>query len=114
MFQLRIYTLKDNEIASLYMNKYWQKHIVSLPKFGIKVEGVFKEKKNSLNDTCRVFALVSFQKNVNAKEKNEEYMNSPEFKEDMKGFSMRNILNVESLDIQKDDSLPFFNDLEVM
>lgn len=112
MFQLRIYTLKDDKTASLYINEYWQRHLISLPKYGIKVEGVFKEKSKSSDQPCRVFAIVSFSKGVDAQASNQKYMDSPEFKSDMDGFPMENILNVESLDLARNEKLPFFDGLE--
>ena len=113
MFQLRIYTLKNNQSASLYMNKYWKKHLISLPKYGINAEGVFKEKILSNKKSCRVFALISFQKNIIPKDANAKYMESPDFKSDMEGFPMNNILNVESIDLELNSELPFFERLEV-
>lgn len=57
MFQLRIYTINNNENAVIYLNKHWKRHLVSLPKYGITVRNVHKEA--SANGECRIFALVS-------------------------------------------------------
>ncbi|TPR37979.1 hypothetical protein [Apilactobacillus micheneri] len=98
MQQLRIYTLKDEQSAREYLSTHWNRHLESLPKFGINVDKVFMEENSSTN--CRVFALVSSDGD-NLSELNAEYMNSEAFKSDMIGFDMSKILKVEDIDITK-------------
>ncbi|MCL0329841.1 hypothetical protein [Apilactobacillus xinyiensis] len=96
MKQLRIYTLINQAAANEYLENHWDKHLVSLPEFGIHVEKVFGENKSS--GKCRVFALVSSNQN-NLHELNTKYMQSDAFKYDMQGFDMNKIVDVEDVDL---------------
>lgn len=95
MKQLRIYTLKDNASAKDYLENHWDKHLVSLPKFGITVEKVFMEDKDT-DGPCHVYAIVSGE---DLHQKNKDYMQSQAFKDDMIGFPMEAIQNVENVDL---------------
>lgn len=94
MYQLRIYTLASKEAAEIYSTFHWKKHVESLKKYGIVTHHVFTDATDS--DKPRVYALVSYDgKDMDSQDK--KYMESVEFKEDMKGFDFRNILKVESI-----------------
>ncbi len=41
MEQLRVYTLVDKETAEHYFTERWPKHIISFPKFGFEIKGVY-------------------------------------------------------------------------
>ena len=64
MFQLKIYTINNNESADIYLNKHWKRHLVSLPKYGITVHNVYKEV--GTDGECRIFALVSSDGDLSA------------------------------------------------
>jgi hypothetical protein len=97
MFQLRIYTINNNENADIYLDKHWKRHLVSLPKYGITVHNVYKEVGAS--GECRIFALVSSDGDLAAQ--NEEYMKSTDFTEDMAGFDMSAIKGVQEIALDK-------------
>ncbi|GLB46276.1 hypothetical protein WR164_02550 [Philodulcilactobacillus myokoensis] len=101
MYQLRIYTIKNKKYAEEYMQKHWKKHLISLPKFNIHVHNVFIE--NNKEENTRIFALVS--SNDNLHELNQKYMHSKEFLDDMKGFNMDAILNVQDIDLGESKEL---------
>jgi|KBSMisStaDraftv2_1062788.scaffolds.fasta_scaffold3199947_2 hypothetical protein len=39
---LRTYTLIDGATATHYINEHWSKHMISLPKFGFQIQGVWQ------------------------------------------------------------------------
>ena len=94
MEQLRIYTLVDKETAENYFKERWSKHIKSLPKFGIEVKGVWIGSTTETEN--QLIAVVSFPDNVDINEVNELYMKSPDFIEEMKGFDISSMINVET------------------
>ena len=96
MKQLRVYTLKNEESAKVYFSQHWPKHMISLPKFGIFINNVYlgcNEKSN------QVMAVVTFPHECDIQALNEKYMNSPEFREDMHGFNMTDIVRVDEFSI---------------
>ena len=94
MEQLRIYTLADKETAEHYFTERWSKHIVSLPKFGFQFKGVWIG--NTPETENQVIALVSFPDGANIEEMTERYMKSRDFADDMAGFDISKITNVET------------------
>jgi len=102
MFQLRTYTLANQEAAQTYLGMHWERHLESLPKFGIKVHGVF-----AVKDKAQVIALVSYQEGANISEINDTYMKSPEFRSDMEGFDMKNIKGVDTILLEAAVCFPF-------
>lgn len=93
MKQLRIYTLKSQIAALDYFTNHWMKHLSSLPKFGIAVNDVYLGGEEHEN---KVFAIVSYAAENDAKVLDMKYMQSDEFKQDMAGFDLSNIVGVES------------------
>jgi hypothetical protein len=94
MEQLRIYTLTDKNIAEHYFTKHWKKHLKSLPKFSVQVKGVWIG--NTPESENQVIAILSFPDDANIEEISDRYMKSPEFADDMAGFDIRKITNVET------------------
>ena len=92
MFQLRTYTLANQEAAQTYLSIHWKRHLESLPKFGVKVHGVF-----AVKDKAQVVALVSYQEGVNISQIDDAYMKSPEFRSDMEGFDIKNMKGVDTI-----------------
>ena len=95
MNQLRIYHLADKEIATTYFTTHWARHLASMPKFGIRVEGVWLGQ--SPENENQVMAVVSFSDTANIEEITRTYMASSEFEQDMAGFDRHAIQRVESL-----------------
>jgi hypothetical protein len=94
MEQLRIYTLTDKNTAEHYFTEHWTKHIGSLPKFGVKVKGFWIGNTPEIEN--QVIALVSFPDGANIEEMTERYMKSRDFADDMAGFDISKITNVET------------------
>lgn len=102
MYQIRIYTLASPEAADEYFSVNWKRHVNSLEKFNIHTESVFKE--TGTDGRTRVFAVCRFDEGADIEALNKAYMKSAEFHEDMQGFEMDKILNVdEVLAIKADD-----------
>lgn len=97
MKQLRIYTIKDQEHATLYYEKHWQRHLVSLPKYHILVDDVVLEQSQDADANCRVFAIVHVEDGWSLDKQNALYMKSADFKADMAGFPMSAIVSVEQI-----------------
>ncbi|MEA9393230.1 hypothetical protein SJI19_22265 [Acerihabitans sp. TG2] len=92
MKQLRIYTLKDKNAASEYFQHHWMKHLSSLPKFGIAINDVYLGADNNAD---KVMAIVTYPKDSIPKELDKKYMQSDDFKADMVGFDLSNIIKVD-------------------
>ena len=95
MNQLRIYTLASKEAATKYISQHWPKHLTSLPKYGFQVNGVWQGVTAATEH--QVFALVAFDDTADVAGLTQQYMSSVEFKADMAGFSMSDIIGVESV-----------------
>jgi len=92
MKQLRIYTLRNKAAASEYFQQHWMKHLSSLPKFGIAINDVYLGADNNAD---KVMAIVTYPKGSVPKELDKKYMQSEDFKADMLGFDVSNIIKVE-------------------
>jgi len=93
MYQMRIYTLADERALEEYADVCWEKHIISLGKFGIKTYGIWKER----GEQVRLIALVSYPEGADPEQISRDYMGSEDFKNDMAGFDMENILSVDAM-----------------
>lgn len=94
MYQLRIYTLRTAEALEDYATEHWPRHIPSLRAFGVTTHGIWTDHDA---DAHRLFALISYREGANASAVTAAYMAGPEFKADMEGFDVSNIINVEEL-----------------
>jgi len=92
MKQLRIYTLKNKAVALDYFQHYWIKHLSSLPKFGIAVNDVYLGTDDNAD---KVMAIVNYPAESDPKKLDREYMHSDDFKADMAGFELSNIISVK-------------------
>jgi len=93
--QLRIYSLKDPGSAWKYMNVHWKRHLTSLPKFGVTVEGIFLEDTSA--DLTRVIAVVSYPESADIQKINKSYMRSFSIFRDMLGFNVTRMAGVEEV-----------------
>ena len=94
MNQLRIYHLAGKEAATTYFTTHWARHLGSMPKFGIRVAGVWLGQAPE-NDN-QVIAVLSFADTANIEELIRTYMASAEFQQDMAGFDMHAMQRVET------------------
>lgn len=105
MYQLRIYTLADDNIAQQYFDEVWQKHLESLPRFGIIVHGIFK----AIHEP-KVVALVSFAENIDPQQSEADYMKSSELRYDMGTIDMNAVLGVDALMLEEATYFPLKNE----
>ncbi|MFI6360683.1 NIPSNAP family protein [Streptomyces sp. NPDC050743] len=93
-YQLRIYTLRSPEALSAY-EKVWAQHIPGMSKHRITTHGVWTVPTAPGSGTPRLYALVSYRDADDVQERLEAYLSSPEFRADMEGF---NIIQIVGLD----------------
>ncbi|GGP73885.1 NIPSNAP family protein [Saccharothrix coeruleofusca] len=94
MYQIRIYTLRTAEALRQYATVHWPRHITSMPSFGVTVHGFWTEHQAGAH---RLIALLSFQEGIDPAEFTAAYLASPELSEDMWGFDIGDIVDVEEL-----------------
>ena len=94
MNQLRIYHLAGKAAAITYFTTHWARHLASMPKFGIRVEGVWLGQSPETKN--QVIAVIAFSDTANIEEITRTYTASAEFEQDMAGFDKRTIQRVES------------------
>jgi hypothetical protein len=94
MYQIKIYTLRTTEALQEYATVHWARHITSMPKFGVTVQGFWTDHQAGAN---RLIALLSFREGVDPAEFTTTYVASPELAADMQGFDINDIVGVEEL-----------------
>ena len=92
VFELRIYTLTSAAAVDAYAEVHWPLHVASLRRFGIETRGVWTSPEP---DVHRLYALVSYPADADPGAVTVEYMSSPDFRTDMEGFDIANIVAVE-------------------
>ena len=97
MFQLRIYTLRSLDALERYASVHWVRHVWSLGTFGVTTHGMWTERAGRNCDVNRLFALISYPDGADAAKLADEYLASPEFEADMKGFDSQEIIDVETI-----------------
>ncbi|MEV6297562.1 NIPSNAP family protein [Streptomyces sp. NPDC051896] len=90
-YQLRIYTLRSPEALSAY-EKVWAQHIPGMSKHRITTHGVWTAPGSG---TPRLYALVSYSDADDVQERLEAYLSSPEFRADMEGFDISQIVGLD-------------------
>lgn len=97
MLEIRTYTLASQDALDRYASIHWTRHIVSLAQFGIITHHVWKQVRT---DALRLVALVEYPVGADPEELTARYMGSAEFRADMDGFSMADILGVSSVFVE--------------
>lgn len=92
-YQLRVYTLRTREALAAY-ETVWAKHIPGLAKHRITTHGVWTVSATPGSEAPRLYALVSYRDADDAQERMEAYLSSPEFRSDMEGFDISQIVDV--------------------
>ena len=93
MFQLRIYTVRSPDALRQYATVHWDRHVATFAAFGVTTHGVWTER----GDANRLVALISYPPDADPDELTRQIMASPDFAEDMAGFDVADILDVQSL-----------------
>jgi NIPSNAP protein len=92
-YQLRVYTLRSPEALVAY-ESIWAKHIPGLAKHRITTHGVWTVPVAPGRVAPQLYALVSYQDADDVQERMEAYLSSPEFRADMEGFDISQIVIV--------------------
>ena len=98
---LNSYTVADRKSAEQYFAVHWERHKVSLAKFGINTEKVYME--DGTEGHTRVVAICTYDGDV--AESEEKYMASPDFWADMEGFDMSKLVAMDKYMIVESLSL---------
>ncbi|WP_030176840.1 NIPSNAP family protein [Streptomyces sp. NRRL S-813] len=93
-YQLRVYTLRSSDALSAY-EKIWAQHIPGMAKYRITTHGVWTVPAAPGSDTPRLYALVSYKDADDVQERLEAYLSSPEFRADMEGFDISQIVGLD-------------------
>ncbi|MGW3247995.1 NIPSNAP family protein [Streptomyces sp. NPDC001070] len=93
-YQLRVYTLRSPEALAAYEN-IWADHIPGLAKHRITTHGVWTVPAAPGSEAPQLYALVSYRDADDIQERLEAYLSSPEFRADMEGFDISQIVDVD-------------------
>lgn len=102
-FELRQYTLRDNEALDIYMNRIYPRHLQSFSLFGIEPHGIWTVNGST---TPQAFVLVSYAQGEDPGEVVHQYMSSPEFAEETKDWDRSSIVAVQSTILTPSTSSP--------
>lgn len=91
-YQLRVYTLCSPEALIAYEN-IWSKHIPGLAKHRITTRRL-DSARGPGNEAPQLYALVSYGDADNVQERLKAYLAGPEFRADMEGFDISQIVDV--------------------
>ena len=92
-FELRVYTLRNKEALQFYAGQVYPRHLASAPLFDIEVHGFWTDKENA---ELRLFVLASYAAGAEPGKVVQRYMQSKEFGEDIRDFTVSDIIGVES------------------
>ncbi|MEI5011646.1 NIPSNAP family protein [Streptomyces sp. NPDC087659] len=92
-YQLRVYTLSSPKALIAYGN-VWSKHIPGLAKHRITTHGIWTVAAAPGSGAPQLCALVSYRDADDVQERLQAYLASPEFRADMEGFDISQIVDV--------------------
>ncbi|MFI1769759.1 NIPSNAP family protein [Streptomyces sp. NPDC020800] len=95
-YQLRVYTLRSPESLAAYEN-IWGKHIPGMAKHRITTHGIWTlpaAPTAPASEAPQLYALVSYRDADDMQERLEAYLSSPEFRADMEGFDITQIVDI--------------------
>jgi hypothetical protein len=94
MFQLRIYTVRTPEALQRYATVHWARHVGTFTSFGVTVGGVWTEQSDRAS---RLVALIRYPTGADPEELTRHIMASAAFADDMAGFDVDDIIDVQSM-----------------
>jgi hypothetical protein len=104
IYDWRVYTFASREDLDVFKDVVYPRHLNgSFPKHGIRPHGFFVHPDD---DRPRMFVLVSLPDGTDPDALAKRYVRSPEFREEVEGFDLSTILNVESLILRPTASSP--------
>ncbi len=92
-FELRVYTLRTEEVLEFYRDTIYPRHLHSFPLFGVEAHGFWTAKADV---APRLFVLVSYAEDADPGEVTQRYMQSSEFADDIRDFDVADIVGVET------------------
>ncbi|MFD3585808.1 NIPSNAP family protein [Streptomyces sp. NPDC058683] len=92
-YQLRVYALRSPESLAAYEN-IWAKHIPGMTKHRITTHGVWTVPAAPSGAAPQLYALVSYRDADDMRERLDAYLSSPEFRSDMEGFDLTQIVDI--------------------
>ena len=92
--ELRTYTLASAEALHHYTTNFWPRHIKSLRKHGITVQGVWIDARGT--DGHRVIALIGYAPGNDPARLAESYRDSPDFDGDHADFDSSLITSTQT------------------
>ncbi|MFF4550547.1 NIPSNAP family protein [Streptomyces sp. NPDC001435] len=93
-YQLRVYTLRSPDALAAYEN-IWSKHIPGMAEHRITTHGVWTVPAAPGSEAPQLYALVSYRDADDVQERLEAYLSSSEFRADMEGFDISQIVGVD-------------------
>ncbi|EHB49927.1 NIPSNAP family containing protein [Mycolicibacterium rhodesiae JS60] len=103
IFQLRLYTLKDEQSLNHYKDEIYPRHLESSKPFNITVHGIWTSPDESVH---KLYVLVSYPDGTDLAAVEHAYMQSPDFLGDMRGFDVSTIVDVTSIQLEPSTASP--------
>jgi hypothetical protein len=98
MLEIRTYTLASPQALERYAAVHWGRHIPTLAAFGILTRHLWQE---TTGQNPRLIAVMEYGTGINPQAAAKAFMNSPEYQDDMEGFAMEDILDVQSVFVER-------------
>ena len=92
-FELRVYTLRSSETLDFYRKVIYPRHLESFPRFGIEAHGFWTVAEDV---APRLFVLASYASGDEPGEVARRYLQSVDFKSDIRDFDVSEMVSVES------------------
>lgn len=103
LFQLRFYTLKDEQSLNHYKDEIYPRHLGSSILFNITLHGIWTSPDDSVH---KLYVLVSYPGGTDLAAVEHAYMQSHNFAEDMRGFDVSTIVDVTSIQLEPSTASP--------
>lgn len=92
-YEMRVYTLRTKAALDFYTSTVYPRHLDNFGLFGVEAHGLWTQKDDRAH---RVFVLLSYAEADDPREVAQRYIQSPEAKNDARGFDPADILSVDS------------------
>jgi hypothetical protein len=102
-YELRVYTLRSPAALELYSGTIYPRHLKSFPLFGVEAHGFWTVQDDS---SPRLFVLVSYAEGDDPRAVAHRYLQSEALADDIKGFDVQDIVNVETTVLVPSPSSP--------
>lgn len=103
IFELRVYTLRDQQSLDFYKDQVYPRHLRSAAQFNITVRGIWTSPEEAAH---RLYVLVSHPEGTDLAAVEQAYMQSPEFLSDVRGLDPSSIVDVTSVRLEATAASP--------